>query len=218
MSEEKEKPEQLATVNSQLARVSELPAAFQKLLLRRASTGAKEMEAKRCEIASNSAMVEGLAAKMLDLDPASPEYAQTSNTCSIFNMVNIMKELEYLCDCMSLRVSQRIKGTGEKAYSRLTVADLMNEMIGNVNDDREGGILQNQEIGLAMLNDIGIALKAFKDKNGVTSEEKYAPKGINDPAAEEEIESSEGLTESEAAKLKVSSPEELAKKIKEKKK
>ena len=196
--------------NVQLARMTDVnQELFTKIIMARASTSAKQMEIKRREIAQMSATVELLVNQAVDLPPENPKSAQMLNTANVFGMICMMKSMEYVCDALSWRTTSKIKGTNEKAHSRLTVADLLNEIASAVDHPEEGGLLQNQEISLAMLNDIGIALKAFKDKHGVISDGKYAH--VDAPVTEKEVEAAEAASESDEE----TPLEKLAKKAKD---
>jgi hypothetical protein len=179
---------------------------LEKLLHKRASTSAKEMEIKRREIGALTLSVEAISAKLSDeQNPLGPEdFAKASNSLSMLSMLTLVKEMEYMCDCLSLRQSFEIKGRKEKGFARLTVADILDKL-GHIMGSNSG-MHENQELGLEMLREIGASMKAFKDKHGVFDPEKY--KLEDEPEEPEQAEENEALTDEEA--------EEIEKKTQEK--
>ena len=163
---------------TQLARLDpETQERIAKLLMRRQSTTGKRMEIKRRELAETTLAVEVLIEKLNapDADPTSPEYLKILNTVNCMTALATVKGLEYLCDCNSYReqvwvVDKKTK-TKERGYSRLTVADALYNMVQMI--AQPGGLHDNTDIILEMLNDIGNEMKAFKDEHGVHDPKKY---------------------------------------------
>jgi uncharacterized protein YfkK (UPF0435 family) len=172
---------------------------IEKLLHKRASTSAKEMEVKRREIGALTLSVEAISASLSNEEnPLTPEnFAKASNSLSMLSMLTMTKELEYICDCLSLRQSFEIKGKKEKGYARLTVADILDK-VGHIMGS-ESGIHDNQDMGLEMLREIGVSLKAFKDKNGVFDPKKYEME--DEPEEPKQADEHEVLTDEEAEEV-----------------
>jgi hypothetical protein len=184
---------------NQLARMSDQDKQkLDKLLLKRASTSAKQMELKRRDLAASTVLVETLLTRLMDegLDPTSPEYQKLLNTSNLMAMFATTKALEYIADCVSYRQSFKLKG-GRKGHARFTAADILDK-IGHVlgSDD---GVHDQIETLINMVNDIGKKQQAFLDEHGVYDPNKYESE---DPGkAETEVDDSEAATDEELAEV-----------------
>lgn len=206
MSEAKA-PEQ-SVAGTQLAKMDpEMQEKISKLLMRRQSTKAKQMEIKRRELAETTLFVEVLLEKLNapDADPLSPEYMKLLNTVNCMTALATVKGLEYLCDCNSYRESVVItdKKTGEKVrgYTRYTVADIMDK-IGHVLGSSDSSMHSNLEIVVEMLSDIGCEMKAFKDEHGVFNPKKYEVDDDKEKAGEAEFDEDSAASEKDLEKVK----------------
>lgn len=128
------------------------------------------------------------------------------NTC--------IQGLEFLADALTWRekVQVRINGKLEKGFRRSSISEILVQILTGVlptpsddedEDEEPNSIGDTQEVCMEMLNDIGIALKAFKDKNGVEDPNKHLePMQSNSPATDKIVEEQEALTELEIEALK----------------
>jgi hypothetical protein len=197
--------------------------ALEILLKKRASTSAKQMELKRRELAALTLSVESLLSTLnIDQDgkeiqdTSAPDYIKKLNTVNLLGSVATIKALEYICDCLSWR--QRVKfKSGEEGVTRITAADTLTELATMLSND-EDGVVENLDMISSMLNEIGIAWNAFKDKNGVTDKNKYYQAiEAKHEKQEVQVEENEAVTEQEAASIENTTPEEILSKLGKKK-
>ena len=199
--------------------------ALEILLKKRASTSAKQMELKRRELAALTLSVESLLSTLnVDqegneiADTSAPEYIKKLNTVNLLGSVATIKALEYICDCLSWRQKVKFKN-GEEGVTRITAADTLTELATMLSND-EDGVVENLDMIGSMINEIGIAWKAFKDKNGVVDPNKYyqmVEAAKHEKKPEIQVEENEAVTEQEGASIENTTPEEILSKLGKKK-
>lgn len=178
-------------------------AQAQKNLRERTSTKGAELELKRLDLAAIATFVEGTISEIMDDKSTlnAEEREKKANGATLHAMVGIIRGLEYIGDCLTKRKTHKMPD-GERGFSRLAIAEMFQDL--NTYYDEEGGILDTQRMMFFMMNDIGVALKAFKDENGVDAPTKYMRMHeAHDAEAEEPLaEDHEAVRESTVEKLK----------------
>lgn len=181
MAEEKE------TFETALAKQLD-PQQIEKLneeLHERSSTRAAELEQRRHELALTAKMVEGLIGEIMS-DKSTltdDEREKKANAAQLYGIVGIIRGLELVFDGITKRQVHRLPD-GERGFSRLTAGEMLKDL--NTFFDESGGLCDKQHYMFMMMNDIGVALKAFKDQNGVQDDMKYI-KIADDNEEEEEL-------------------------------
>lgn len=186
---------------------------LEKLLKRRSKTGGADTERRRMELANIGLTLDTLATRILFEDLAPEELHRLMTHASVLGMAGIVKGQELIIDCITVREKVKIKGTNEFGHRRWTIAEFMQHVVLALEDDDEG-VNSQLELGIEMLNDIGIKIGAFYDKNGVIDPNKHLVENPTDgerPVAEAEAD--EVVAESEKTK---NSAEEILKKVKNK--
>lgn len=210
-------------VQNALARKDPDELKFIKLLMSRSRTTGAEVERRRIELANASLTLDSLTAAILR-DAELPEEKQMSpekmqrllTVASVLGMSSIVKGQELIVDCITVRERVKIKG-GKYGHRRFTLGELVQYLVAAIGeeetDDSDGtGVLGAIEQGLEMLNDVGIALNAFKDERGVVKHDKYFFK--EEPGAakpEVEVDENEAVEEGTGSE---NSAEDILKKVK----
>lgn len=156
---------QLATYNADFLK------GLDAVLRKRSKTGGADTERRRLELGQAGLTLDALAQRILT-EKLTPEALTNLLTLtSVIGMAGMVKGQELIVDCLTIRERVKIKGKDEYGYRRFTIAEFIQHM--TIGMEGEDGLNESFEQCLNMLNDIGVALNAFKDENGVPKPDKY---------------------------------------------
>lgn len=167
---------------------------FKKRLRAETETDGGELERKRMLLAQTSAILGGISEAIMHPDTKPGEAAQMQASASLLGMKGMLDGIGLLVDCLTHR-EKITMDNGKPGFHRFSMgshATEINEALyglppdpeGETLEEREGepGLIDMIETGIDMLEEIGVAHKAFKDKHGVFDPKKYSDKAEPAPA------------------------------------
>ena len=218
---------------------------FKKIAKKDAQIKARKLEKERRDLAKEVRKLEVVYKKMqefegIDLtDKTDEEVADIQNEkaklMTFFQVVSMfllaksnLHLADYLCvQIPDAKLKRKNPETGKieekKGVVRFTMGDMLyylNDLIEGFDDDDGGGIDGRLETLVSMVNDIGIAHKAFRDENGLEVPEKYLGKEKSNKVSveSEEVLEEYGTTEEEQQEIDDATIDEIPDlRIKEKK-
>lgn len=183
---------QLATYNADFLK------GLDAVLRKRSKTGGADTERRRLELGQTALTLDILANRLMTEEMTPEAHARLLTMTSVLGMAGIVKGQELIVDCLTIRERVKIKGKDEYGYRRFTIAEFIQHM--TIGMEGEDGLNESFEQCLNMLNDIGVALNAFKDENGVPKPDKYFEPETNIPEAVTEADEGDVVPETETDK------------------
>lgn len=185
---------------------------IEKMVLKHSSTNGRNLELRRIELGTVSLGMDGLIREILDTENglSESERAAKSNTANLLGLSGMVKGLELIVDCLSLRSKVKL-ANGQEGRVRMTLADMTRDVAACVANPEDGMAVQLDDLS-EMINDIGISWKSFKDEKGEVFPTKYRQPLDPNAQPSEVMDENEAVSDAESEVLASADPLEKIRK------